>query len=77
MGLYCLECDLFSYIICPYEIALSNEDGMIESLDDFISIDLDDEDGIMRYEKVPIWQKICKVKIAEAYDEYMKLTKEN
>lgn len=77
MGIYCLECDLFSYTICPNEIALSNEYGIIESLDDFVSIDLDEEDDKKRCEKVSLWRNICKAKIAEAYDEYMKSTETN
>lgn len=77
MGIYCLDCDLFSYTICPNEIALSNEDGIIESLEDFVSIDLDEDDEEKRLEKLSVWKNICKEKIAEAYNEYMESTEKN
>lgn len=72
-GVYCLECSRFSYCKCPNEIAISNEEGLIETLEDFIGFggEMEPEDIEKRDEYIAVWKDICRKKIKEAYDEYM------
>lgn len=73
MGIHCFTCPQFSYTSCPNEIALSNENGIIEHLDDFIGFGGDMEPkNIEDLEKyIDVWKKICRAKIVEAHAEYM------
>ena len=84
IGVHCFICPHFSYAESPNGIAYSNEDGLIESEEDWIGFggemfpqQHDDEKRC-----IEIWHKICRKKIAEAYDEYMEalnslISKEN
>ena len=70
-GVYCFECSKFSYTFCPNEIAISDEEGIVE---DFIGFggDMEPNETEKKEEYVAIWNKICKEKMNEAYDEFMK-----
>lgn len=69
MGLHCIGCEQFSYTEAPNELALSNKDSVIEKLDDFIAPEFEIEyKGCIKR-----WNKICRVKIQEAYDEFIKM----
>lgn len=72
LGIHCLACPQFSYSCCPNELAVSNSEGVIESLDDFIGFggDMEPVDGAAREEWIKLWKLICKEKIKEAYTEY-------
>lgn len=74
-GIHCLECPHFSYTKCPNEIAVSNNDGLIECSEDFIGFggEMEPEDLQKRDDYISIWKDICRKKINEAYDEYMSL----
>lgn len=68
-----------SYTYYPNEIDYSGKMGLIQGVDDFISFggEMDvkiDSDGYEIYRKQLLkkWEEICKSKISEAYDEYMK-----
>ena len=65
MGVHCVGCNEFSYAKAPHEIAVSNECGVIETLQDFVA--LEDDFEVESYEK---WRGICRNKIKEAYDEF-------
>ena len=73
IGIHCLECEKFSYTKCPHEIAYSNEDGVIENVDDFIGFggEMDVDDKEQRQKWITEWGNICRAKISDAYDEYM------
>lgn len=68
-----------SYTYCPNEIAYSGNTGLIQGVDDYISFggEMDakiDSDGyeFNRNQLLIKWEDICKSKISEAYDEYLK-----
>ena len=71
-GVYCFQCPRFSYTECPNEIAVSGNNGIIESEDDFVGFGGDMEpDNIEKREfYIDIWKRICQKKIDEAYREY-------
>lgn len=73
IGIYCLNCSNFSYTQCPNEIALSNNNGIIQDIEDFIGFGgaMEPNDLQKREEFLALWRKICRKKIQEAYDEYM------
>lgn len=74
IGVHCFECSEFSYTSCPNEIAISNEDGVVEECigygGDMEPIEIEKREG-----DVVRWNKICKEKINEAYDLFMKKMK--
>ena len=72
-GIHCFACLQFSYAKCPNEISISNDEGVIKSIDDFIGFggDMEPEDIEKRDEYIAIWMDICREKIRDAYDEYM------
>lgn len=74
MGTHCFTCSKFSYSGCPNEIALSNADGVVETQEDFIGFggDMEPEIAADRANSINLWNKICRNKIAEAYEIYMK-----
>lgn len=73
LGLHCLGCPQFSYTKCPNEIAISNDDGLIKSQEDFIGFggEMEPEDIKNRDVYISVWNDICRKKINEAYDEYI------
>lgn len=73
MGIHCLQCEKMSYAKCPNEIAYSNEEGIILSMDDQVGFggEMDSDDPVERKKLISTWEKICKLKIKEAYDEFM------
>ena len=73
IGIHCLQCKKFSYTKCPHEIAYSNEDGVIENVDDFIGFggEMDVDDKEERQKWITEWSNICRTKINVVYDEYM------
>lgn len=77
MGIHCLECSQFSFTKCPNEIAVSNEEGVVENEYDYIGFggDMESEQLQSREYNLSVWKKICREKINEVYDEYMKRTK--
>lgn len=81
------KCRYLSFTYCPNEISYAGANGVVESFDDCIGFggdmgpEIDDIDG----NKIPLqewedresmlvqeWESICKKKITEAYEEYMK-----
>lgn len=72
LGIHCLQCSHFSYTKCPNEIAVSNDNGLIECAEDFIGFggDMEPDDFEKREEYINVWKRICKKKINEAYEEY-------
>ena len=73
LGLHCLGCTQFSYSKCPNEIAVSNNDGLVKSQEDFIGFggEMEPKDIEKRDEYISIWKNICRKKINESYDEYI------
>lgn len=75
-GVHCLECPEFSYAPAPYELAMSNEFGVIEKHEeDCIAPYLDVGDYIGATEEEifacrQLWKEICKEKIADAWTEF-------
>lgn len=74
MGAYCFTCSKFSYTICPNEIAVSDNNGLIDCTDCCIGFggDMEPDDLQERETHISLWRAICKEKITEAYDEYLK-----
>lgn len=72
IGVDCLECSHFSYSICPNEIAISDNEGVIVDQGDFIGFggDMEPKDLDKRDNCIGVWKNICRKKINEAYDEY-------
>ena len=70
-GIYCFQCPNFNFASCPNEIAISNEEGIVE---DWIGFggDMEPAETEKRDEYIVLWSKICKEKIDEAYDEFIK-----
>ncbi len=73
----CFECPNFSCGISSNELAYSNEDGIVETMEDWIGFGGNMlPDNMDRYDEFKeIWKEICRKKITEAYDEYMKFLK--
>jgi len=73
IGIHCLQCKNFSYTKCPYEIAYSNKEGLVENVDDFIGFggEMDVDNNEERQKLITEWSNICRAKISDAYDEYM------
>ncbi|MBN1054011.1 MULTISPECIES: hypothetical protein [unclassified Clostridium] len=75
MGVYCLEhtCKYLSYTESPNEIAYANEHGVVEDELDFVGFggDMNGNDDNKTKELIEKWNKICRKKIDEAYEEYM------
>ena len=72
MGTHCLECSIFSWTWADRELAYSNKYGVIEKWDNCISVYFDDENETINEKNRNLWEKICKIKIKEAYKEYVK-----
>lgn len=74
MGAYCFTCPKFSYTICPNEIAVSDNNGLIDCADCSIGFggDMEPDDSQKRETYISMWRTICKEKITEAYNEYLK-----
>ncbi|MDE7267293.1 MAG: hypothetical protein K2N89_07505 [Lachnospiraceae bacterium] len=70
-GVHCIGCSDFCYTYCPHEIALSDENGVVERWIGFGG-DMDPNNWDIREKYTAIWNKICKKKIREAHDEFMK-----
>ena len=70
LGLHCFECSQFSYTYCPNEIALSDADGIVK---DWIGFggSMEPEQVEKRNEYIGIWNEICKMKINEAYEQFL------
>lgn len=73
MGLHCLKCLNFSYVKCPNEIAITDNEEVVEQLDDFIGFggDMEPESVEEREDYISVWRRICREKIDEAYNEYI------
>lgn len=71
LGIHCFECPKFSYTYCPNEFAISDAEGVVE---DWIGFggDMEAAETEKREEYIVLWNKICKEKLDEAYDEFMK-----
>ncbi len=74
MGIQCINCPQASYVPCPNELALSNNKGVVESVEDFIGFggDMEPTEICEEEERIRIWRDICKRKIKEAYEEYIR-----
>ena len=70
-GIHCFKCPKFSYTYCPNEIALSNSEGVVEEYIGFGGI-MEPLEVERRDEYIEVWNKICKEKIDEAYNEYLR-----
>lgn len=77
VGKSCMEskCKYLSYTICPYEIAFTDSNGVVESFDNCIGFggEMEPETNNSSEREILLkeWKSICKKKIDEAYDEYM------
>ncbi len=71
MRSYCFFCPEFSYAQSENELAVSDDEGVIAELSDWVGFggDMCPEKNEEKW--VGVWQKICKQKIQEAYQEYM------
>lgn len=78
IGQTCIHhnCQYLCHTYCPNEIAFAGSNGVIESFDDCIGFGGEMEPDIYDSNEINIllkeWKLICKKKIDEAYDEYMK-----
>ncbi|UHA73723.1 hypothetical protein [Paenibacillus sp. 481] len=81
-GYHCLagNCPNVSYTQAPFELAYAGEYGVVPDPDarvgfggDMFPIDKDEEKEVKFKE---LWERICRQKIQEAHDEYMKQVKE-
>ncbi len=70
-GIHCLKCSQFSYTYCPNEIALSDSDGIVVDWIGFGGI-MEPSEIEKRDEYIAIWNTICKDKMNEAYDDFLK-----
>lgn len=75
LSVQCFLCAKFSYVESPNEIALSNDKGVVENLEDFISFggDMEPSNEEERAVCLVLWKKICQEKISEAYLEYKQI----
>ena len=73
-GIHYFECPMFSYTYCPNEIALSNADGIVEDCIGFGG-DMEPSESENREQYIAMWNKLCKEKITEAYDEFIEYIK--
>jgi hypothetical protein len=75
------DCSYITFVEAPYELAFSKEFGDVDVYDEFSWVGFGGDmepDHIREQEKselLKLWEKICKKKIKEAYDEYMDITK--
>lgn len=78
-GYHCFdnECPFVSYTYCPYEIAYAGKYGEIEDDESQIGfggeMEPDDNDESKRQILLNLWERICKKKIKEAYEEFMRV----
>lgn len=76
---YCIEneCPFVSYTIAPNEIAYVGQKGEVNDDESWIGfggeMEADSYDEKENKKLISIWEEICKRKIVEAYDEYMRL----
>lgn len=75
MRSYCFSCPQFSFVQSENEIAISDDDGVVASLEDWIGFGGDMEPMQNETAWIAEWQKICRAKVAEAYQEYMQKLK--
>ena len=80
MGIHCIGCKNFSYTYAPSELAYSNEEGIVASIEDWISPrftkgieenELTSEEKEFYSEK---WHDMCKKAISEVYDNFVNAT---
>ena len=69
-GVHCFECSKFSYTFCPNEIAVSDSEGIVEEWIGFGG-EMEPNEQEKKDEYVTEWNKICKQKINEAYDNFI------
>jgi hypothetical protein len=78
IGHNCIQhnCKYWGCTYCPNEIAFAGSTGVVESFDDCIGFGGEMEPEIYDSNEMNVllkeWKAICKEKIDEAYDEYMK-----
>ncbi|ACD24110.1 hypothetical protein FDE76_07190 [Clostridium botulinum] len=67
------KCEYMGCTYCPNEIAYANEHGVVEDELDFVGFggDMNGNDDNKTKELIEKWNKICRKKIDEAYEEYM------
>lgn len=77
-GYHCLveNCPNVSYTYAPHELAYAGEFGVVPDSEAWIGFGGDmfpsDNDYIKEAFLKELWERICKQKIQEAYEEYMK-----
>lgn len=71
IGIYCFECPMFSYTFCPNELALSDDKGVVIKNIGFGG-DMEPTNIQEREKCISEWSNICKRKIEESYDMYIK-----
>ncbi len=77
-GYHCLSenCPNVSYTYAPYEIAYAGEAGVVPDHKAWVGFggDMfpDDLDERKEAELKQLWERICRQKIEEAYEEYMR-----
>ncbi len=76
-GYHCFEkdCTFKSFTKCPNEFAYIGEFGEVQDESSFVGfggeMDSIDNNELERKKMIELWERICKRKINEAYDEYM------
>ncbi|KWX81028.1 hypothetical protein JI735_02110 [Paenibacillus sonchi] len=81
-GYHCLSenCPNVSYTYAPHELAYAGEFGVVPDSKAWIGFGGDmfpvDKDENKEAELKELWERICRQKIQEAYEEYMKQMKE-
>lgn len=79
IGEMCIHnrCEYLACTYCPNEIAYTNELGIVESFDNCIGYGGEMEPKDCNPDRKALmlnqWKNICKKKIDEAYEDYMKL----
>ena len=70
------NCEYMAYTYCPNEIAYAGEYGVVESFDNCIGYggEMEGNEDDLEESRILLdkWGDICRSKIDEAYDEYMK-----
>jgi hypothetical protein len=76
-GYHCFEnaCPFVSYTNCSNEIAYVGEEGEVKDNDSWVGFGGEmepiDYDEKKRLELLNVWERICKKKIDEAYEDFM------
>lgn len=73
MSYDCFDCSYFGIGTCPFEICITDSEGIARTEDEWIGFggEMNPEDWELEKIYKEKWREICKRKIAEAYEEFM------